>query len=67
MHSVLDGWPDSHCVSILSRIKEAMKPEYSKLLIKENCILDTGAHCVATALDMMMLGLFATEESTEHQ
>ncbi|RMY40164.1 hypothetical protein D0866_01444 [Hortaea werneckii] len=53
--------------AILARIAQAMKPGYSKLLINENCIPDQGAHWEATALDMMMLGLVASKERTEHE
>jgi hypothetical protein len=45
-------------------VKEAMKPGYSKLLINENVIPNTGAHWEATGLDMMMLTLFSSEERT---
>lgn len=44
-----------------------MVPGYSKLLINENVIPDTGAHWEATALDMMMLTLLAAKERTATQ
>ncbi|KAI9163892.1 O-methyltransferase mpaG [Paramyrothecium foliicola] len=43
MHSVLHDWPDKVCDGILTRVKEAMRPGYSKLLINENVIPTTGA------------------------
>ncbi|KXG50685.1 Winged helix-turn-helix transcription repressor DNA-binding [Penicillium griseofulvum] len=64
IHSTLHNWSDDVCESILARVKEAMKPGYSKLLINENVIPDTGAHWEATGLDMMMLTLFSSEERT---
>lgn len=65
MHSVLHDWPDDVCASILARVKAAMKPGYSKLLINENVIPPTDANWQATGLDMMMLSLFASKERTE--
>ncbi|CAH0057914.1 unnamed protein product [Clonostachys solani] len=65
MHSVLHDWPDSVCKDILSNIKAAMKPGYSKLLINENVIPDTGAWWETSALDMVMLTLFCSKERTE--
>jgi hypothetical protein len=41
-----------------------MKPGYSKLLINENVIPNTGAQWEATALDIMMLTLLASRERT---
>ncbi|KAI7228161.1 hypothetical protein KC330_g8046 [Hortaea werneckii] len=67
LHSVLHDWPNPLASAILSRIAQAMKPGYSKLLINENCIPDRGAHWEATALDMMMLGLVASKERTERE
>lgn len=65
MHSCLHDWPDETCVKILQRVKEAMKPGYSKLLINENVIPPSGAAWEATALDMMMLTLLSSRERTE--
>jgi hypothetical protein len=41
-----------------------MKPGYSKLLINENVIPNTGAQWEATALDIMMLTLLPSRERT---
>ncbi|CAG9949240.1 unnamed protein product [Clonostachys rosea f. rosea IK726] len=65
LHSCLHDWPDSVCESILSRVKAAMKPGYSKLLINENVIPSTGAWWESSALDMTMLMLFSAKERTE--
>lgn len=64
MHSVLHDWPDSTCLQILANITAAMKPGYSKLLINENVIPDTGAHWETTGLDIMMLTLLSSRERT---
>lgn len=65
MHSVLHDWPDDVCKSIISNIKAAMKPGYSKLLINENVVPSTGAYWETTALDTMMMTLFCSGERTE--
>lgn len=41
-----------------------MKPGYSKLLINENVVPQSGAHWETTGLDMLMLTLFSAEERT---
>ena len=65
MHFCLHDWPDSVCEQILSRIKAAMKPGYSKLLIHEQVMPRQEAYWESTALDMVMLTLFSSEERTE--
>jgi hypothetical protein len=64
MHSVLHDWTDEICLKILGNITAAMKPGYSKVLINENIIPDTGAHFEHTALDMMMITLLSSKERT---
>lgn len=65
MHSVLHDWPDDVCLKILSRVKEAMKPGYSKLLINENVIPAMGADWQATAEDIMVMITSSSLERTE--
>jgi hypothetical protein len=65
MHSCLHDWPDDVCESILARVKEAMRPGYSKLLINENVVPTTGAWWEESALDMTMLALLSARERTE--
>ncbi|KFX96913.1 hypothetical protein V490_03071 [Pseudogymnoascus sp. VKM F-3557] len=65
VHTMLHDWPDELCVKILARIKEAMKPGYSRLLINEQVIPPTGAHWEATCLDVLMMNLFSAKERTE--
>ena len=64
MHSVLHDWPDDMCLKILGNITAAMKPGYSKLLINENVVPDTGAQWEMTGLDIMMLTLLSSRERT---
>lgn len=44
-----------------------MEPGYSKLLINENVIPDTGAHWQVTSLDLVMMADFASQERTGKQ
>ena len=67
MHSVLHDWTDDVCEKILQQVVGAMERGYSKLLINENVIPDVEAHWETTALDMMMLALFASKERTLRQ
>ncbi|KAJ3472844.1 hypothetical protein NLG97_g10682 [Lecanicillium saksenae] len=62
MHSCLHDWPDEVCEGILARVKSAMKPGYSRLLINENVLPSKDAYWEATALDMVMLTLFSSQE-----
>ncbi|KAI1039420.1 hypothetical protein LB505_002641 [Fusarium chuoi] len=65
MHSILHDWPDDVCRNILSRLAEAMKPGYSKLLIFECVIPRTGAYWEATAGDILMMTQLSALERTE--
>lgn len=65
MHSVLHDWPDAVDAKILARVKAAMKPGYSRLLINENVIPPEKAQWEATALDIMMLTLLSSRERTQ--
>jgi hypothetical protein len=67
LHSVLHDWNDETCQRILSRLVAAMTPGYSKLLINENVVPDTGAHWQATSLDLIMMVDLAAKERTEQQ
>ncbi|KAM0715778.1 hypothetical protein Q7P37_008292 [Cladosporium fusiforme] len=67
MHSVLHDWPNEVCERILANVKDAMEPGYSRLLINENVVPDVEAHWETTALDLMMLALFASRERTRAQ
>lgn len=66
MHSVLHDWPDETCVQILTNLKAAMTPGYSKLLINENVVPDTGAHPETTGLDFNMMTIGSCERTRRH-
>ncbi|KAK2756215.1 hypothetical protein FQN54_005623 [Arachnomyces sp. PD_36] len=67
MHSILHDWPDDVSLKILTHLADAMTPGYSKILINENVIPDTDAYWETTALDIIMMGCFASQERTEKQ
>ncbi|OJJ43620.1 hypothetical protein ASPZODRAFT_169288 [Penicilliopsis zonata CBS 506.65] len=67
MHSVLHDWTDDNCRKILTNLKNAMKPGYSKILINENVIPDTNAYWETTSLDILMMSNFASQERTARQ
>ncbi|RYP84309.1 hypothetical protein DL769_001224 [Monosporascus sp. CRB-8-3] len=66
-HFVLHDWPDEDCVKIASRIKEAMKPGYSKFLIHEHVIPPMGPDYEQTALDLIMMTGFSGKERSAAQ
>ncbi|KAJ5587182.1 uncharacterized protein N7459_002947 [Penicillium hispanicum] len=67
LHSILHDWNDETCRKILSQLVAAMTPGYSKVLINENVVPDTGAHWQATSLDIVMMADFGAKERTARQ
>lgn len=65
LHRILHDWPDTLAHDILSHIRTAMKPGYSKLLINEIVIPAKGAHMASTGLDLVMMAAFAAAQRTE--
>lgn len=66
MHSVLHDWPDTTCRKILTNLLPALQPGYSKLLINENVIPDTGAYWETTSLDLIMMAIGSGERTERH-
>ncbi|PHH81830.1 hypothetical protein CDD82_7764 [Ophiocordyceps australis] len=64
IHSCMHNWPDVVCEKMLARVKQAMKPGYSKLLLYELVIAEVGAHWEDTALDMVVMTYCASQERT---
>lgn len=60
----MHNWPDKVCEEILARVKEAMKPGYSKLLLYELVIPELGAFWEDTGLDMIVMAFCGSEERT---
>ncbi|KAI1277558.1 putative O-methyltransferase [Xylaria sp. FL0933] len=66
-HHILHDWSDSKCLEILEKLKRAMKPGYSKLLIHEMIIPETGASKFHSMLDLTMMAFNAGMERTKRQ
>lgn len=68
IHACLHDWPDAQCRVILGHIRDAMRPGYSKLLINEVVLPDTGAaHWEFTGLDLLMMGACGSKERTAEE
>ncbi|CAD6594481.1 MAG: hypothetical protein ASARMPREDX12_009039 [Alectoria sarmentosa] len=67
LRSVLHDWPDERCRDILLQLRNAMKHEYSKILLDENVVADHGASWQHTSLDFYMMALAGAHERTESQ
>lgn len=66
MHSVLHDWPDDMCRKILANLTPALRRGYSKVLINENVIPDTGAYWETTSLDLIMMAIGSGERTERH-
>ncbi|KUI54615.1 Demethylsterigmatocystin 6-O-methyltransferase [Cytospora mali] len=67
LHHILHDWPDHTCLEILAKLKKAMKPGYSKLLLHEMIIPEKGAPTFYSMLDIAMMAFNAGIERTERQ
>ncbi|KID91474.1 sterigmatocystin 8-O-methyltransferase [Metarhizium guizhouense ARSEF 977] len=66
-HHILHDWSDEKCLEILGKLRGAMLPGYSKLLIHEMIIPERGASTFHAMLDMAMMAFNAGMERTEEQ
>jgi hypothetical protein len=62
---IFHDWPVDDCKKILRMLKPAMEPGYSKLLVTDAVIPDTGASLLHTTLDLAMMDMAAEEKSEE--
>lgn len=60
-------WPDKDCLKILKNLRGAMKRGYSKVIINEFILPDTGCSFYPASLDWVMLGLHASADRTAGQ
>jgi len=69
LRSVLHDWPEAQAKDILQRVKEAMTPGYSKLLVFEAILPDrvSDTYPVMAAMDLHMMANFAASERTQAQ
>ncbi|KAK7741929.1 hypothetical protein SLS62_010864 [Diatrype stigma] len=66
-HFVLHDWPDEDAVRIATRVKEAMKPGYSRFLVHEHVIPPMKQDYEQTALDLIMMTGFGGKERSVAQ
>ena len=55
MHSILHDYDDQQCQVILNNLKPAMIKGYSKLLVNDMVIPDTGADVLQTSMDILLM------------
>jgi hypothetical protein len=67
LRAILHDWPTPECRTILSHIAAAMKPDYSRLIIREFILPDTGVPLLGSCNDILMMVLLAGQERAESQ
>ncbi|KAF7879941.1 uncharacterized protein EAF02_007578 [Botrytis sinoallii] len=63
-HHILHDWSDYKCLEILRVLKSAMKPNYSKLIIHEMIVPESGASTYHALLDLTMMAFNGGIERT---
>lgn len=66
-HHIFHDWSDDKCLEILAKVKPAMKPGYSKLLIHEMIVPEKGASTLHAILDLTMMVFNGGIERTQSQ
>ena len=64
---IFHDWSDGPCRQILRNVKSAFKRDYSKLLLNEFILPDTGCSLLQAGLDIHMMAMHAGQERTESQ
>ncbi|KAF2756792.1 putative Sterigmatocystin 8-O-methyltransferase [Pseudovirgaria hyperparasitica] len=64
---VMHDFPDEKNVELLKHLADVMTPGYSKLIVHEICIPETGSSVWASTQDMNMMSLLAVGERSERQ
>ena len=65
--SICHDWSDIKCRQLLSNTVAAMEPGYSKILINDWVLPDTGSPLVPALLDIQMLAVLSGMERTQTQ
>lgn len=65
LHYILRDWPDEKALEILAHLKEAMRKDYSKLLVAEFVVAAKDADPFTTALDITVMSCLGGKERTE--
>ncbi|KAL9601207.1 MAG: hypothetical protein Q9219_002707 [cf. Caloplaca sp. 3 TL-2023] len=63
--AIFHDWPDEKCVEILRHTRDAMRKGYSRLLVHEWVLSDTGAALQGVVVDVVMMALLGGKERTE--
>ena len=66
-HFIFHDWSDHCCHRILTQIAAAMIPGYSKLILGEFILRDTGTPLLAAGFDLQMMALHSGMERSERQ
>lgn len=67
LRRILHDWPDGCCLRILKELRGAMRPGYSKLLIHETILPDSGATRAQCEFDLTMMVVNGGLERSERQ
>ena len=69
LREVLHDWPDQDARKILSNIKEAMTPGYTRILLSEIVMAEKmrDVDVTSAVMDWLMMSLFSSLERTEKQ
>lgn len=65
--SICHDWSDAKCREILSNTVAAMEPGYSKILINDWVLPDTGSPLLPALLDIQMIAVLSGMERTQTQ
>ena len=63
----LHDWPNTQCIQILSQLKSALKPGYSRILLNEIVIPEEKAGWFETSVDMLMMQVHSAQERRERE
>ena len=64
---ILHDWSDEEGARILRQVKPAMEQGYSKILLSEFILPDTGCSLLQASFDIQMMGMHAGMERTRAQ
>ena len=65
LHAILHNYSDGKAREILARLKESMRPGYSRLLAYEDTIKDRDPTELSCGMDLTMMATFGTSARTE--
>jgi hypothetical protein len=63
----LPDWPNPQCIQILSQLKSALKPGYSRILLNEIVIPEMKAGWFETSVNLLMMQCYSAQERRERE